>query len=98
MPQIPLATLALLSVPAGAEDQRGRKPNSYSVGVDHGSGQDSMVMTLHHPDGRIERIEKVKHPLDNSCPRCGATIGTPCDPLTLGRWPFHRARLEACHD
>jgi len=32
------------------------------------------------------------------CPTCGATEGQPCNPLTLGRYRFHKSRTEAPGD
>lgn len=32
-----------------------------------------------------------------SCPRCGAAVGKPCDPRSLGRHSEHRARVEAAY-
>lgn len=29
------------------------------------------------------------------CPTCGAAPGEPCNPRTLGRWPFHKSRVRA---
>jgi len=29
------------------------------------------------------------------CPTCKAKAGRPCDARTLGRYPFHRSRVEA---
>lgn len=33
-----------------------------------------------------------------ACPRCKAKPGQPCDSRTLGRHPFHAARLQAAED
>lgn len=33
-------------------------------------------------------------PLAVACPRCGAGIGAPCNRRTLGRHPYHLARVE----
>lgn len=33
--------------------------------------------------------------LAETCPRCKAPPGQPCDPRTLGRHPFHMARVRA---
>ena len=30
-----------------------------------------------------------------ACPRCGAKIGEWCDPASLGRRRFHKARIDA---
>lgn len=34
-------------------------------------------------------------PLRVACPKCGAEIGNGCDARTLGRHPFHKARIDA---
>lgn len=35
------------------------------------------------------------HPVAQvSCPTCGGGAGEPCDRRTLGRYPWHRARLD----
>lgn len=39
-------------------------------------------------DGRVSSPRKV------SCPRCQAEVGQPCDARTLGRHPYHLARVE----
>lgn len=34
-------------------------------------------------------------PLTRPCARCGAAVGIPCDRSTLGRFPYHRVRMES---
>jgi hypothetical protein len=34
-----------------------------------------------------------KDPLSRPCTRCGAKVGVPCDRYTLGRKPYHLARM-----
>lgn len=39
---------------------------------------------------------KTTHPINQApCTRCGAGPGEQCDERTLGRYPWHRARLDA---
>jgi len=39
---------------------------------------------------------KTNHPINQeACARCGAAPGEQCDERTLGRYPWHRARLDA---
>jgi len=39
---------------------------------------------------------KTTHPINQApCSRCGAGPGEQCDERTLGRYPWHRARLDA---
>ena len=38
---------------------------------------------------------KKSSPSAVTCPRCKAASGEPCDPRTLGRYPYHKARVDA---
>lgn len=41
------------------------------------------------------RILLIAGPDAVACPRCGAAPGQPCKRGTLGRHPYHLARVEA---
>jgi hypothetical protein len=51
-----------------------------------------------HPRGPLKPNPRKRMggpPLAEECPTCGAPPGQPCNPLTLGRHPFHMARVKA---
>ena len=40
------------------------------------------------------RPPKVLGPRKVACRRCGAAVGESCDPRTLGRYHYHRVRVD----
>lgn len=67
------------------------------IGIDHGNMPDTMatVMMRRTEHGLVIEKAVTCKPIDVVCPACFALPGQSCNRHSLGKWPYHRARVDA---